>query len=517
MRLLATILCAVTAHTACAQIRVIPIPHSPGPASPATNAASRTKATQSLPFWDDFSEAVGGAPSEERWFAGKSTWVNDGLAINPPSIFVASFDGVDSVGKPYSVNDVLAKGFADKLESHPIDLAVVPAADRASVYISFYYQMKGLGELPDGGDKLVLEFRTADNKWEETWAMENTGTQPLDVFTQIVLPIADKFFHSAFKFRFKNFARLSGPYDTWHVDYIYLNTARTATDTSYPDRSVVTPLTSAFKNYHALPKEHFFVDKDEALTNPSVVVHNLRTDAAHVEGQPVTYFSYAQVEKYTDGFFVKSPLTELDSAAPVGLVKPLEYMTAEVAAEGLSDLLDEDADSIHLWLKVALQTKDNLLPAEDGDYNLKYAPMDFRDNDTTRSDHWISSYYAYDDGTAEYGAALNQPGAQVAYEFNLVGVDEGYINALQLFFPRFGDETQQVIELRIWSDLLEQDASVLYKEVVTLQRSEQNVFWRKKLTKAVKVGERFYVGWKQSSIIQPPPAPVTLPASVRSL
>jgi hypothetical protein len=150
---------------------------------------------------------------------------------------------------------------------------------------------------------------------------------------------------------------------------------------------------------------------------------------------------------------------------------------------------------------VALQTRDNILPGPGGigDYDPKYAPIDFRLNDTTRSEYWLSSYYAYDDGTAEYGAALNQPGAQVAHEFNLVGVLDGYINSLQLFFPRFGDETSQVIELRIWNDLQEQGTSLLYQEVIQLQRSEQNAFWKKKLTKSVKVGQRFYVGWKQSS------------------
>jgi hypothetical protein len=492
MRHLLLAILSVGAQVACAQLSLVPIPHT----SKATvNPSARTKATLALPFWDDFSETELSAPSPDRWYSGASAWVNDGLGINPPSINVASFDGVDSLGKPYSVNDVLAKGFADKLESQPIDLSLVATAERSSVFMTFYYQMKGRGELPDAGDRLILEFRTAE-KWEAVWTIENDGTLPGDVFTQVVVPIsADRFYHDGFKFRFKNFSRLSGPYDTWHVDYIYINKGRSSSDTSYPDRSIVSPLTSVFDVYRAIPKEHFSVDKEEVMTQPSIVVHNLRVG----NNQPLNYFSYAQVEEFKDGASVLQPAQLLDSAASIGSVNSLEYKTAVVSTENLSDLLADDADSLRINLKVGLSTKDNLPPAEDGDYDPKYAPIDFRLNDTTRAEYWLSSYYAYDDGSAEYGAALNQPGAQVAYEFTLVGVEAAYIKSLQLYFPRFGDETSQVIELRIWSNLLEQESSVLYKEVVTLQRTDENNFWLKKLTQAVRVSNKFYVGWRQSS------------------
>jgi hypothetical protein len=492
MRLLPATIFLLIVHAACAQLSLVPIPRSTHPAK-ASAPAARTKATLNLPFWDDFSEG-GSAASPERWFAGTSTWVNDGLAINPPSLHVASFDGVDSVGNPYSVNDILAKGFADKLESHPIDLTMVAVAERPTVYMSFYYQMKGRGELPDAGDQLIVEFRNKDNKWEEVWAIENDGTLAVDVFRQVVLPVtADKFFHAQFKFRFKNFARLSGPYDTWHVDYIYLNKGRTPTDTSYPDRSIVSPLTSIFDTYRAIPKTHFFVDKEGFLAKPSIVVHNLRAG----DPQPLNYYSYAQVGEYTAGNYTDKPLVLLDSATSIGSVAAFEYKTAEVNTDNLGDLLDEDADSLIVRLKVGLSTKDNVPPAQDGDYDPKFAPMDFRLNDTTASEYRLSSFYAYDDGTAEYGAALNQPGAQVAYEFNLVGAEDGFVNSLHLYFPQFGYGLSQVIELRIWSSL--DESSLLYSEVVTLQRTDENEFWIKNLTKTVKVPAKFYVGWKQSS------------------
>jgi hypothetical protein len=483
-------------HAAHAQLIQVPLPtqHQPNQANP--NA--RTKSVLSLPFWDDFSQVSSTTPSADLWLAGKSVWVNTSMAINPPSLNVASFDGIDSLGRPYSINDVLAKGFADKLESHPIDLTQVALADRTTVYLSFFYQLKGRGELPDAGDRLILEFRNATGGWEEMWALENDGLMATDVFTQVVVPIlSEAFYHEGFQFRFKNFARLSGPYDTWHVDYIYINTGRTDTDTSYPDRSIVSPLSSIFSTYTSIPKTHFFPKKDSMLTKPTMVVHNLLAG----NQQPVNYFSFVQIDRYEDGASVTQPELPVDNDVSIGAVDYLQYKTAEIELAGLSTLLDESADSLFVSIKVGLNTDDNVPPGPPGfgNYDPKYTPIDFRLNDTTRTEHWIASFYAYDDGTAEYGAALNQPGAQVAYEFNLVGEAEGVINSVQLYFPRFGDESSQVIELIIWNDLLETETSVLYREVVELQRSENNVMWLKKLGTNVEVGRRFYIGWKQTS------------------
>ena len=93
-----------------------------------------------LPFWDDFSSIRNGKPDNKLWEYSESVWVNDGLGINPPSLNVATFDGLDSLGKPYNVNDVLAKGYADKLISAPIRMDLVSEADRSRVFIGFFYE-----------------------------------------------------------------------------------------------------------------------------------------------------------------------------------------------------------------------------------------------------------------------------------------------------------------------------------------------------------------------------------------
>jgi hypothetical protein len=109
--------------------------------------------------------------------------------------------------------------------------------------------------------------------------------------------------------------------------------------------------------------------------------------------------------------------------------------------------------------------------------------------------------YGYDDGVAEYGAGLNQAGAQIAYEYNLVGFPDSegptgeYVTRLEMYFPRFGDESSQLIEIRIWNDLTKEP---VYKEVTQLQRAQDNVFWVKPIV-PVAVTRKFYIGWRQST------------------
>jgi hypothetical protein len=102
---------------------------------PKSNTTARTNATAILlPFWDDFSYTdTLGYVDENRWMFGKSAFLNSGVGILPPSKNVATLDGVDSLGKPYNLNNNLAKGLADKLVSVPIQLDQVAARGIARV------------------------------------------------------------------------------------------------------------------------------------------------------------------------------------------------------------------------------------------------------------------------------------------------------------------------------------------------------------------------------------------------
>ena len=81
-----------------------------------------------------------------------------------------------------------------------------------------------------------------------------------------------------------NFGRLSGPYDTWNVDYVYLNKNRTDTDRYLPDRTIISTLTNLFSGYRAVPYHHFLVDYP--VSNPSFDVFNAQNDMSTFLTQP---------------------------------------------------------------------------------------------------------------------------------------------------------------------------------------------------------------------------------------
>lgn len=470
---------------------LVPLERSPEVLQTARNARTAS-ASLTLPFWDDFSFAPNSVPVPQLYSTRESVWVNTSMGIRPPSLRVATFDGIDSTGKPYSINDVLAKGIADRLTSLPIRMDQVPAAERATVYFSFFYQFRGNGEPPDEGDVLNLYFRTANNEWELVWSIENRGQLAPDRFVQVLLPVAgDRFFHDKFQFRFQNFARRSGPYDTWHLDYIYLNKGRAIGDTSYPDRTVVSPLGSGLLNYTAIPFRHFL----RAATNPMApsrfTLYNLRAGNL----QPLNYNLRANVRSFKGGVATaRSRL--LDSAQSVGALNGLEYKTAQTIRTPPLTLFDSSADSVYLDLQFTLNSADNIpVTQPQGDYTPNFAPIDFRRNDTVRVSQVLSNFYAYDDGVAEYGAALNQAGAQVAYQFDQQLASDTIV-AVDFYFPRFGDETQQVITLQIWSEL---SSAPLHQQVISVERSENNRFRRRLLSTPIIVGKRFFIGWRQTS------------------
>ncbi len=64
-----------------------------------TKSTTKNKAVSELPFWDDFS-ADNIYPNPNLW-SDKTVYINRTLAVNPPSIGVATLDAVDSQCKIY--------------------------------------------------------------------------------------------------------------------------------------------------------------------------------------------------------------------------------------------------------------------------------------------------------------------------------------------------------------------------------------------------------------------------------
>ncbi|NJN43258.1 MAG: T9SS type A sorting domain-containing protein, partial [Flammeovirgaceae bacterium] len=279
-------------------------------------------------------------------------------------------------------------------------------------------------------------------------------------------------------------------------DYIYLNKGRTLSDTSYPDRTISSSLTSPFSGYWAIPVRHYFVNPGAQVGTPSFEIYNLRVG----NNQPLNYFSYSEINQYKDGVESKS-FHLLDSAEDVGgSLNGLERRNVALTTVPDVSFFNPTSDSIHVDIKVGLSTKDNVPPSGQGDYDPAiYNPIDFRHNDTIRATYSLSNYYAYDDGGAEYGAALNQSGSRVAYLFEMRTTDADTLIAVDIYFPKFGDESAQNILLQILSNLNDEPSSILHQQLVPVQRTGLNKFVRIPLLKTITIQSQFYIGWQQLS------------------
>ena len=176
----------------------------------------KNKASISLPFFDDFSSLD---ISTNLWI-GNSTLINNNYPINPPTIGVVTFDGLDSMGFAYDINMVNNSGYADQLLSQEIDMSNIDTA-----YLLFYHQPQGHGDDPQVQDSLILEFLSDSlgfKSWKKVWSV--AGSTLKEFKKNALMVFEQEFLHSTFQFRFRNIATLSGNFDHWHVDYVKFDT-----------------------------------------------------------------------------------------------------------------------------------------------------------------------------------------------------------------------------------------------------------------------------------------------------
>jgi hypothetical protein len=499
------------AHVGLAQLKVVHLSQTDQTIGVRENNSARTQVLDpmSLPFLDDFSQPLiknqtALYPDVNRWENSFSVWVNPGLAIQAPTVNVATFDGLDSAGAAYNSTDIFLNGFTDSLQSRRINLTPsatnpVNDADKSTVYLSFFYQWTGNGEPPDGTDYLQLQFKDSGGHWVTQLTIEPDETMTPNTFYTKILPVTgDQFFHENFQFRFRSFGRLSGPYDTWNVDYVYLNKGRNVNDLSFPDRAAASGLSPLFNPYWAVPYYHFLnrprveavrYDVQNLKDFISSTNYSITLDAIHYVNNAITS-TYSEVLNPSKG------------VKPDGPLFPFER--ANVQITDLPDVTDPAifnpaADSIDLRLNVEVISADETDTGKDD-----FLPYDLRMNDTISGTYKLRNFYAYDDGVAEYAAGLIASGNVVAYEFELpIGLNDTLkiLEGFEMYFPAFGQTANQTVDFLIFQEG-ENDKprgeGMLVIPSRTIQNKGLNVFQRFKFFPAVQIeGSKFYIGWRQ--------------------
>lgn len=466
-----------------AQIEFVPIPTTEQDKASNQRVKQGHNAALELPFWDDFSTADQ-VPDTSKWLNSASVTISNSAALNPPTINVALFDGFNAWGKPYSNKD--ENGLADTLISQILDLSGLTDQQKQTTFLSFYWQAQGLGDQPNPGDSIRLQFKSNKNKWYTFWKQTGATVNPAQF--RHVLPIRienlnfeqdETFFFDAFQFRFQAFGNLSGGFDHWMIDYIYLNHSRSFQDTVYFDRALTTAPSSLFKPFTSIPKEAFFNLEPDQLGSPAAGFYNLSN-----EGLQALDFSLIIRENLT-----KKPI---DTVNYETVLSPLpgaferRKLNANQMNPGKYDQF-KDSASFELESLFYLKTNDTIV-----------TNRNYRVNDTVKSVTKIANYYAYDDGSAEIGAGISKRGAQLAYRYILNQPDT--ITHIDIYFPAFlNTQAATTIKLFVWKRLDGQNSSILHQETFPLQLSDQiNELKRYTLSRNIVIEDTCYIGYEQN-------------------
>jgi hypothetical protein len=478
-----------------------------------TTERLKTKSTPAaieLPFVDDFSRPGQLIPNPALWTENRSVYVNVSYAINPPTVGVATFDPFDGKGKIY--DNVESSVFAaDTLTSGAVRLEY-SSAD--SVSLSFYFQPKGYGDMPESADVFTVEFYSPLNgAWSTVWSASVVADNRIEVsnrLTNSTTVIEDdsieyrffrtnikidssKYLMNGFRFRFINYASInihpsfpgrSTASDHWHLDFVYLDKSRTANDPNIPDIALSGIPKRLTTNYETVPATHFEYARADLFDNPM----NLEL-------------------KYTNfGWGVKSVTRNFRLRSLYGASGGM--LSYSAGAENISD-----GNTISLSYSVpqydfsitgdsaALETL-SWITTDNDPSNFRTA---LRYNDTNRIVYEFKDCYAYDDGTAENGYGLFGSGSslgKVAVKFRTYMSDS--LRGVYMYFNRAVNDTNthHKFIVAVWNDAGGIPGGLIHSEAGgrPVLRDSLNKYVAYKFTRPVYLpeGEIFYVGWLQT-------------------
>ncbi len=419
-----------------------------------------------LPFFDDF--------SYDSHFTNPLLWqnsdvfINRTLPINPITIGVATFDGLDSLGFPYDISSANSWGLADELTSNIIDLSSVDTA-----YFLFYVQAEGLGDQPQLEDSLVLEFLDDSLVWKRVWSINGTTTS--DFEKKVILIKNNYFLHSNFQFRFKNYATLSGNYDHWHLDYVKIDKFLSLNDTnSINDVSFVYNNPSFLKRYQEMPWTHYKNNvADELLDTIDILIRN-NSSSINVDYKFSVFENSNLVNIFpVGGGWRNYSVLDYDSIGNFSHDPPIYLNNNMFSSINL--------DSASFLVKHIIKTADN---------NKK--------NDTLVHFQNFYSHFAYDDGSAEFAYGINSVGGMTAMKFKLNRPDT--LRAVQMYFPQMLDSVNLInFDLTIWDDNNGKPGNILHTQNVYPRHSSRDNFISYNLDSLFQIIGTFYVGWIQKT------------------
>jgi hypothetical protein len=382
-----------------------------------------------LPFVDDFS-ASQVFPNNALWL-DKKVFVNGDYPVNPYTINVATFDALDSTGSIYK-HATITPFQADTLTSKKIYILNKP-----NLVFSFFYQPQGIGNAPEKTDSLVLEFYSDQKKqWRKVWSDTGTTYQRFyqtykRSFKYVAIPVNDTaFYKESFQFRFYNYASLSNTTlggarsncDQWHIDYVYLDSSRTLSDSTVKDLAVSKEGTSFLANYYAMPWRQFNVNAaNEIRATTDISICNL---------DKVVNSTNYHYEIYKNSNYLSS-----NSPVNIPAINPYEIKNLSMSvASGIFPV--DNGNTIFTVKKIITDNTANLV----------------KTNDTVCFLQDFNNYYAYDDCNPESGIGLTPANSKLALKFTLNTPDT--LRAVQIYFNgTYNNANEKFFKLVVWKTL----------------------------------------------------------------
>ncbi len=387
----------------------------------AENVTAQRAQSLSLPFFDDFSYLTK-YPNPNLWQPSRtSVWVNRGMAKTPPSIGVATLDGLNSKGMPYGWLSATGVG-CDTLESQDIDLQTVVSGD--SLYFSFFYQPGGFGDLPEFADKLLVEFKNNAGNWVTVKTLSGlSGNVP--AFAQVSIYVGATYLgNNAFRFRFRNLGSRLGARDHWHIDYVKLAKNRSFREPNYNDVTFFETAISPFANYTALPYKQFKAITPSNLA--SIMAPNVSFKVSnHFNISKTPTLSVQVYDKYSGVDVIPSvnPSVPLLTPGQDAIITPT--IAVGPASYNFSNL--PPADSAMLVVRYALN-------APGQDFFTNQPNYQFL-NDTVERYVPLTDFFAYDDGSAESSIITQNSGTKAALKFHTIVADT--LQGIRMHVPAF--------------------------------------------------------------------------------
>ena len=397
----------------------------------------------SLPFFDDFStpsipNASGvGFETYHRW-ENASARITQTFALLPPTIGVATLDGLDGDGYPYSFNDVNTSGWADTLTSLPIALGGY--FPESNIHLMFYVQGGGRGNAPDPmEDELVLEFKSTDDVsgeefWTEVWS---TDSVPTETFERVFVSVDDPVYLSnGFQFRFRNFGALGGNVDLWHLDYVFLNDQMDPSVFEVVSEiAFYEPVNTLLRDYTRMPWIHFQSDPAFFMRDSlTTFQRNLSTTQAdNIEtGFTVDYDGQVSVN---ENFFQNTNVateTFFTTGFYVGNNPQGDDFIFDSSVNDSCAIFD-----VSFW-----ESSIGMLHQE---------KVGVPDNDSITFQQVFINDYAYDDGSAEKAYSLTAAGGKIAMRYSIAQPDTLLGLAIH-FTPYYTNSDVETFLLRAWAD-----------------------------------------------------------------